>query len=581
MILSDTTTIPRSTNGFTTTTIKHHLPLPPSNKRRKSAGKVVPEVSSPTLPHQPEQTSPPGRKQGKKEKVKTQGVDVKYYDVGGGEGIRGIWSNYFAETHACIYMVDASDFARLPAAAEALSKVMHDERMTGKPFLIIANKQDSTTAQALTPEQLYDSLNLNELAPWSRPSPTTGTPRSSGQDEESVCVVKGVCGRGIVFGGKDADVVEGMRDALTRFLATTTHRLPSLATRVQTDSAEQSLRYTSDLASQKQRVDSLRSSQKSIPNPSPPPPAPSTQPHPDIKGKQPERPPQFYSTVPASVQQKGNLANVDQSVVETSPLFQARTAKLGFHDAPIPIIIESIPSDRSLAVMRNEAVGTGGGRGKEEGGVVVIAQQESKEEEKAEEQKPSTPTRRDSREEARVTPLPGQVEDEEEEERVEVRKVEEKRVEVVPAVEEKKVDEEKIAVMGKGSGLGEMESEDEEGVEEVRIDEGLRFNVEKDNGKQEEGKSDEVSREGEGQKEEVAAEGEKKEEVREEAVKVEKVNPSGETIGGIAKSDLGSANMEHEQPERKEEEHRDVPLPEEDNDIEEIQVPETTPSAPP
>ncbi|KAJ3064729.1 ADP-ribosylation factor-like protein 13B, partial [Podochytrium sp. JEL0797] len=62
------------------------------------------------------------------------------YDVGGSVKIRNIWQNYLAESHACIFVVDALDTNRLPEALEALHKVYSDCKMKGKPLVILANK---------------------------------------------------------------------------------------------------------------------------------------------------------------------------------------------------------------------------------------------------------------------------------------------------------------------------------------------------------------------------------------------------------------------------------------------------------
>ncbi|KAJ3040302.1 ADP-ribosylation factor-like protein 13B [Rhizophlyctis rosea] len=277
---------PRSTNGFTTTTVRQHLPVA-AGQTPKNRGKVAPEGASPEA------------EGAKKAKVRQLPVDVTYYDVGGGEGIRGIWGNYFAEAHACIYVVDASNKDSIPTSASCLSTVLLDERMTGKPLLVVSNKQD--TPNHISPDETYDHLRLNELAPWSRPSPTSGAPRSNSlQDEESVILIGGVCRLGAIKPDVEIGMKEGLCQyagdeilkrelrlfnfvleiecwllfllkncnsmhlsnsisALTRFLTTTYARLPSLFARVASDVSEQKSRYAKEREEQKQRVEEYRS----------------------------------------------------------------------------------------------------------------------------------------------------------------------------------------------------------------------------------------------------------------------------------------------------------------------------------
>ncbi|KAJ1562644.1 ADP-ribosylation factor-like protein 13B, partial [Cladochytrium tenue] len=71
---------------------------------------------------------------------------VTFYDVGGSDKIRGIWPNYFAESHGCIFVVDSAAPERFDEAAEALRGMYCDRRMAGKPLVILANKQDAPCA---------------------------------------------------------------------------------------------------------------------------------------------------------------------------------------------------------------------------------------------------------------------------------------------------------------------------------------------------------------------------------------------------------------------------------------------------
>nr|XP_018905920.1 PREDICTED: uncharacterized protein LOC109036282 isoform X2 [Bemisia tabaci] len=68
--------------------------------------------------------------------IKFKKYSVTLYDVGGGPQIRNIWSQYYGNVHGFIFIIDASDVARLNECKEVfLSMIWHD-KVFGKPILI-------------------------------------------------------------------------------------------------------------------------------------------------------------------------------------------------------------------------------------------------------------------------------------------------------------------------------------------------------------------------------------------------------------------------------------------------------------
>lgn len=68
---------------------------------------------------------------------------VVFYDVGGGEKIRGIWANYYHAVHAVIFVIDSS------CSEEDFQETMHVAKITighksiqGKPLLVVSSKID-------------------------------------------------------------------------------------------------------------------------------------------------------------------------------------------------------------------------------------------------------------------------------------------------------------------------------------------------------------------------------------------------------------------------------------------------------
>ncbi|ESO00184.1 hypothetical protein HELRODRAFT_83363, partial [Helobdella robusta] len=88
--------------------------------------------------------------------------DITLYDLGGGKNIREIWKNYFTDVHGLIYVVDASDYARLSESKAELLKLVNNNFIKGKPILILANKQD--ISGALDKSDLCNELNLENIA---------------------------------------------------------------------------------------------------------------------------------------------------------------------------------------------------------------------------------------------------------------------------------------------------------------------------------------------------------------------------------------------------------------------------------
>lgn len=86
-------------------------------------------------------------------------VNVKFYDLGGGKKIRNIWSEYYHDVHAVLYVFDASlKGADLEDSIALFQSTMMNPSLKDKPLLIVANKQDMKGA--LTAAQLSAFLDL-------------------------------------------------------------------------------------------------------------------------------------------------------------------------------------------------------------------------------------------------------------------------------------------------------------------------------------------------------------------------------------------------------------------------------------
>ena len=74
--------------------------------------------------------------------IDVKGRQTKLFDIGGAAGFRDCWPDKLARAHGVIFVVDAANKARFIEARDELSKYLTTDRFKGKPFLILANKQD-------------------------------------------------------------------------------------------------------------------------------------------------------------------------------------------------------------------------------------------------------------------------------------------------------------------------------------------------------------------------------------------------------------------------------------------------------
>ncbi|XP_002735021.1 uncharacterized protein LOC100375027 [Saccoglossus kowalevskii] len=92
---------------------------------------------------------------------KVDKFQITVFDLGGGKKIRGIWKNYYAEAHAIVFVIDASDQDRLDESKQTLKELLDNPKIQGKPLLVLANKQD--VEGALDEIDICEQLNLEDL----------------------------------------------------------------------------------------------------------------------------------------------------------------------------------------------------------------------------------------------------------------------------------------------------------------------------------------------------------------------------------------------------------------------------------
>ncbi|KAJ8924962.1 hypothetical protein NQ315_001127 [Exocentrus adspersus] len=93
--------------------------------------------------------------------LKYLNYDVKVFDLGGGPNIRGIWNQYFVDAHGVIFVIDSSDYSRFEEVKGVLEEVLSNDKISGKPVLLLANKQDHENA--LDEVDIIECLNIEQL----------------------------------------------------------------------------------------------------------------------------------------------------------------------------------------------------------------------------------------------------------------------------------------------------------------------------------------------------------------------------------------------------------------------------------
>ena len=94
------------------------------------------------------------------------GCKLNVWDIGGQKAIRPYWRNYFEQTDAMVYVIDSADRKRIEETGLELADLLEEDKLSGVPVIVLANKQDLVTA--LSPDEVADGLNLYSIRdrPW-------------------------------------------------------------------------------------------------------------------------------------------------------------------------------------------------------------------------------------------------------------------------------------------------------------------------------------------------------------------------------------------------------------------------------
>ncbi|XP_059184024.1 ADP-ribosylation factor-like protein 13B isoform X5 [Centropristis striata] len=162
--------------------------------------------------------------------------EVTIFDLGGGKRIRGIWKNYYSESHGVVFVVDSSDVQRIQETRETMAEVLQHPRIAGKPVLVLANKQDHEGA--LAEADIIENLSLEKLV----------------NENKCLCQIE-PCSAVLGY-GKKAD--KSIRKGLKWLLNNIAKDYEAITERVQKDTAEQRAQEEQDKKERAERVRRIR-----------------------------------------------------------------------------------------------------------------------------------------------------------------------------------------------------------------------------------------------------------------------------------------------------------------------------------
>uniref|UniRef100_A0A3Q3JZQ9 ADP-ribosylation factor-like 13b n=1 Tax=Monopterus albus TaxID=43700 RepID=A0A3Q3JZQ9_MONAL len=215
--------------------------------------------------------------------------EVTIFDLGGGKRIRGIWKNYYSESHGVVFVVDSSDVQRIQETRETMAEVLQHPRIAGKPVLL-ANKQDQEGA--LAEADIIENLSLEKLV----------------NENKCLCQIE-PCSAVLGYGKK---VDKSIRKGLNWLLSNIAKDYEAITERVQKDTAEQHAQEEQDKKERAERVRQIREEEQQEREEAEREGRPTQEDEPDDEN------------MPSPFQPIGNMVSEDQSKKKTRKLHLKR-----------------------------------------------------------------------------------------------------------------------------------------------------------------------------------------------------------------------------------------------------------------
>ena len=95
------------------------------------------------------------------EELNYKNLSMTMWDVGGQDKIRRLWSHYYENSDAIMYVIDSNDKDRLSEARDELHKMLDEDQLRNASLLVLCNKQDLPSA--MSPSAVSEGLGLRAL----------------------------------------------------------------------------------------------------------------------------------------------------------------------------------------------------------------------------------------------------------------------------------------------------------------------------------------------------------------------------------------------------------------------------------
>ncbi|EFA86261.1 hypothetical protein PPL_00823 [Heterostelium album PN500] len=93
------------------------------------------------------------------ETIQCMNKNLVIWDIGGHRNVRNLYRHYYPQSHALIFVVDASDHQRIDEMKDEFAEVLKCSE--GVPTVLILNKQDKENA--MTESFIKEQLKLDDI----------------------------------------------------------------------------------------------------------------------------------------------------------------------------------------------------------------------------------------------------------------------------------------------------------------------------------------------------------------------------------------------------------------------------------
>lgn len=165
---------------------------------------------------------------------------IKLIDLGGGKNFRDAWRHYYDDAYGFVYVIDSSGPDRMAENREVLKNLLKEEKVKGKPILILANKQDKD--DAMDKNKILEDLRIERLV----------------NESQSVCSVKTCTATAIRGKGKGMKIDENIRHGFDWLIKTIYENRDNLSKRVEKDVRERTEKQEKEKRERKERIQKIR-----------------------------------------------------------------------------------------------------------------------------------------------------------------------------------------------------------------------------------------------------------------------------------------------------------------------------------